>query len=388
MPDVVIVGGGIIGAACAYELASAGASVTLLERDELAAGASGRNQGLWLLPTDPELGPMARASLARYFELAPAAPLAVHLDPEPLGYLLLALDDDESADAAETAEAMRANGVAAEAIETDALKDLEPALTTDIAGAWLFDHGHRLDPEALTVTLALLAGERGASIHHHLRVRALLHSGNSVRGVVTDEGRIDSDAVVIAAGPWSTALLDPIGVRLRVNAARGWLVRIAPGRDLLHHLVEQAGWRDSVDREDAAQPVTADRMVAGAHRAAVGGLLHPSWDGTLMVGSSRQAAVTPEPEDPTVPGRMLATAARMVPAVADAEVRSSWWGIRPVTPDERPLVGTVADGLVVAIGHGSEGVILGAGTAQLVTSIIEGASPPFDAKPFDPFRFR
>ena len=61
--------------------------------------------------------------------------------------------------------------------------------------------------------------------------------------------------------------------------------------------------------------------------------------------------------------------------------------MHPITPDERPFVGTVRDGLVVATGHGSEGVILGAGTAQLVTSIVLGGTPPFDASPFDPFRF-
>ncbi|MGZ6546096.1 MAG: FAD-dependent oxidoreductase, partial [Actinomycetota bacterium] len=75
MPDVVIVGGGIIGAACAHELTRSGASVTLIERDELAAGASGRNQGWFVLPSDPALVPMAKASLPDYLALVDAAPL-------------------------------------------------------------------------------------------------------------------------------------------------------------------------------------------------------------------------------------------------------------------------------------------------------------------------
>ena len=85
MPDVVIVGGGIIGAACAYELASGGASVLLLEREELAAGASGRNNGLWLTPTDPSLLPMARATLRRYLEIAGESPVPLRLDEAPIG---------------------------------------------------------------------------------------------------------------------------------------------------------------------------------------------------------------------------------------------------------------------------------------------------------------
>ncbi len=78
----------------------------------------------------------------------------------------------------------------------------------------------------------------------------------------------------------------------------------------------------------------------------------------------------------------------MVPALVEAEVRSAWWGIRPVTPDERPVVGRVAEGLTVATGHGSEGVILGPGTGQLVAAQLLGGEPPFDPTPFDPLRFR
>jgi glycine/D-amino acid oxidase-like deaminating enzyme len=79
--------------------------------------------------------------------------------------------------------------------------------------------------------------------------------------------------------------------------------------------------------------------------------------------------------------------ARVVPALADAEFLGSWWGIRPVTPDDRPIVDRVRDGLVVATGHGALGVILGAGTAALVASQVVGSSAPFDAEPFRADRF-
>ncbi len=88
-----------------------------------------------------------------------------------------------------------------------------------------------------------------------------------------------------------------------------------------------------------------------------------------------------------MPRRQLAAAITLVPSLAQTQVLSTWWGLRPVTLDERPLVGRLRDGLVVATGHGSEGVILGAGTASLVSSIVLGGLVPFDAAPFDPFRF-
>ncbi len=88
--------------------------------------------------------------------------------------------------------------------------------------------------------------------------------------------------------------------------------------------------------------------------------------------------ITPEAEEPGIPARIVRGAIRLVPALADAEVRSAWWGIRPLTPDERPIVGRVAEGVSVAAGHGSEGVILGAGTGQLVAAQLLGGKSPFD----------
>jgi glycine/D-amino acid oxidase-like deaminating enzyme len=384
MPDVVVVGGGIIGAACAFELVERGASVTLLEREELAAGASGRNNGLWVTPVDPALLPMAEISLARYLEIADASPVPFRLDREPIGLLAAALDDEEMRTGEPTHERYREAGVRVDRLGAEDVLQLEPAISSQVLGGWLVHHGHRLAPAALTVALALMAAGRGATVRHHLPVRAVLEDGGRVEGVMTDEGRIGADEVVVTAGPWSSALLDPIGVRLPITGARGWLVRLAPRPGLLRHLVASAGWEEATGRwEDGA--VRAGSLDGVS--AATSTLLHPTTDGSLIAGSSRQPVITPEAEEPGVPARIVRGAIRMVPALADAEVRSAWWGIRPLTPDERPVVGRVAEGLSIAGGHGSEGVILGAGTGQLVAAQLLGNDPPFDPEPFDPGRF-
>jgi glycine/D-amino acid oxidase-like deaminating enzyme len=386
--DVAIVGGGIIGAACAHELARAGASVTLIERDELAAGASGRNQGWFVLPEDPVLEPMARATLPEYLDVAASSPLPVWIDREPVGHLLVALEDEDVPRAKPALSSATAQGVPIRQLDTAELREAEPAITPDAVAGWLLDQGHRLDPAALTVALALAAKAAGGDIRHHLRVRALLEDGEAVRGVMTDDGPIHADTVVVAAGPWSTSLLDPMRIRLPVSGARGWIVRVAPTTEPLRHLIEHTGWRDSPERFAAVEQPSAERVATdGMPQAEVGAILHLHPDGTVLVGSSRQAWITPEPEDPSVPRRQLAAAIKVVPSLAVSRVLSTWWGLRPITPDERPLVGMVRDGLVIATGHGSEGVILGAGTAKLVTSIVLDDSPPFDPVPFDPFRF-
>ena len=384
MPDVVIVGGGIIGAACAYELASGGASVLLLEREELAAGASGRNNGLWLTPTDPSLLPMARASLRRYLEIAGESPVRFRLDEDPIGLLAVALDEEEMQLGRSAHDPYRAAGVQVDELGPDDVLGLEPSLAPGVLGGWLVHHGHRLAPAALTVALALMAVDRGAAVRHHLPVRALVEDAGRVRGVVTDDGRIDADEVIVAAGPWSPSLLDPIGLRVPISGARGWLVRLDVDGAPLQRLVASAGWEEATGR-----------WVDGAVRAGglddasaeISTLLHPATDGSLIAGSSRQPVLTPEAEEPGVPSAIVRGAIRLVPSLADARVRSSWWGVRPMTPDERPVVGRLADGLSVATGHGSEGVILGAGTAQLLASQLLGHDPPFDPAPFDPRRF-
>jgi D-hydroxyproline dehydrogenase subunit beta len=383
MSDVIVVGGGVVGAACAAELAAAGAAVTLVERDELAAGASGRNNGLWVTPVDEALLPMARLSLERYLELAPVAPVPIHLDPEPIGLLAVAADEAALRLGEAEHEPYRRAGLAVEALDAEGVRRLEPGLAEDVLGGWLVDHGHRLAPAALTVSLALLATADGATVRHHVPVRALTNSGDRVTGVVTDDGPLAADEVVVAAGPWTRALLDPAGVHLPIAGARGWLVRLRAEVQPVRHLVATAGWESATGRLGSGAVVAAGLRDAVPATAT---LLHPATDGTLIVGSSRQPAIAPEAEDPLVPARLLDAAIRLVPAVADAEVLGAWWGVRPMTPDERPLVGRVRPGLSVAAGHGSEGVILAAGTARLLAAQLLGTPEPFDATPFDPLR--
>ena len=379
-----MIGGGIVGAACAFELATRGLSVTLLERDELAAGASGRNNGLWVTPVDPVLLPMARASLARYLELADDPPVPFRLDPDPIGLLAVALDEEELALGETAHDPYRRAGVPVERLGPEQVRELEPSIAPAVLGGWLLAHGHRLAPEALTVALALAAATNGAIVRHHLPARAVLMSGGRVTGVVTDDGVIDADEVVVAAGPWSPSLLDPIGLPLPIAGARGWLVRLAPSTDLVRHLVATAGWEEATGRW-GDPPLIAGNLDEAT--AATATILHPTTDGSLVVGSSRQPAISPEAEDAGVAGAILRGAIRVVPDVAAAEVRSAWWGVRPMTPDERPLVGRLVEGLLVATGHGSEGVILAAGSASLIAATLLDEEPPFETSAFDPFRF-
>jgi len=384
VPDVVIVGGGIIGAASAYELARAGASVTLLEKDELAAGASGRNLGFVDPPRDPALLALAQASLETYLEVTADPPVPVHFDREPIGTLTVALDDRGVEAIRGEADQASAIGTRVERLDGDEARELEPALAPEVVEAWLLHEGRRVDPLALTVLFGQLAQAEGATIRHHLPARRLRASGDRVTGVVTDEGLLDADVVVLAAGPWSAALLRPLGIRLAIAATRGWLVHLEPPEPLLRHWIEGAArtlFRLELER------VSGQAFAEGDVPGDVGPMIQPAPDGSVLAGTSRELALTAEPFELEIPRRLMRESIRLVPALADAPVVATWSGVRPMSPDERPLIGWIRDGLLVATGHGSEGVILGGGTAKQVAALVHGEEPPFDPAPLDPLRF-
>src|SRR5919106_1888698 len=223
--DVVVVGGGVIGCACAHALCARGARVVLLERSELAAGASGRNHGLLLSLPDPSLAALGDRSLAAYEEMAAEAPVDIRLDGEPVGFLIVAGEGEEEREAGRVeAETAAASGVGVDHLDGDGARDAEPALGPEVAEAWLLHDGRRLDPAALTVSMALVARERGADVRRHVTVRSLLTEGERIRGVATDEGKVQADAVVVAAGPSTPTVVRPAGVEVPVEGARGWLV--------------------------------------------------------------------------------------------------------------------------------------------------------------------
>jgi glycine/D-amino acid oxidase-like deaminating enzyme len=277
-------------------------------------------------------------------------------------------------------------GVRVEHVEGDGVREVEPALGPEVVEAWLLNEGRRLDPAALTVSMALLARERGVEIRRHVTVRSFVTEGDRIRGVITDEGKVPADAVVVAAGPWTPAVVRPTGVEVLVEGARGWLVHLAEPPVLPRVLLEGAGWR-VLAGEEAAPRTRASDLDGGFPRPDVGTLLHPTPDRTVLAGGSRQAVVAPEPEDPGVPREILRQATRWIPGLAESRILGAWWGIRPMSPDGLPLIGPVRDGLHVATGHGPYGVMLAAGTGDLVASLILGEEPFTDPKPFDPLRF-
>jgi glycine/D-amino acid oxidase-like deaminating enzyme len=355
--DVAIIGGGILGLATAAFLAEAGASVRLFERDELAAGASGRNSGALQHPLDETLAPLFTESLEHFGRLA-----AEHDFPfgaEPVGTLVLATEAEAQPLAAQHADlAARFPDLAPEWLEDPA--SLEPCIAPGLAGYRLED-ARPVPPAAAAHAFAARATRAGARISEGTAALVAL-DGDRVAGVRTPGGLEAADAVVVAAGPWSAAAMPPeLAPRLVVGELWGVVAELrleAPPRHLLEEFgVEELG-APSLDPFALFSLITRD--------------------GTSSLGS----VFEPERPDPeaTAP-RMRERGARFVPVLADTPLGPLRACARPKSADGRAFLGPVpeVEGLHVATGHGAWGVSLGPGSARRVAAAVLGdaeAIPP------------
>jgi D-hydroxyproline dehydrogenase subunit beta len=395
--DAIVIGGGVAGCACAAAIAAHGLSVLLLERDRLACGASGRNQGGLLPNPHPAICRLYREAIDFYKQVAGETRISFQLRPH--GYLLVGADKPGLQTAVRHAGALAATGHEVERLNTEELLKLEPCLAPDLAGGVRVDGAHAFHPVLATLAMADLARARGTVVRTHVCVRGLLAAHGRVTGVITDDGPIEAGAVVCATGPWVRSLTLQAGADVPVFGSAGYLVRTAPAPHLsFRHTLMQSTWhgaKTGIDRNvlpdleqvgEGEEPFGKTKVVFS---------LQPLPSGEMVLGSSSgpavatDGAIARETEDTVIAGRIARGAVRYVPGLAEVPVRASWHGIRPMTPDSMPVVGPApgADGLWVASGYGIDGMPLAPGTARMLANHLVNGRPDADAVPFDPGRF-
>jgi D-hydroxyproline dehydrogenase subunit beta len=387
--DVVVVGGGVVGCACALALADRGLGVVVLERAGLAAGASGRNRGLLLPHPEPGSEVLYRESVAGYRRLAEEGGIAFDLRPTAL--LVVAADDAGLAEAERLAAVLAGFGHAVEPLDPAMLAKLEPCLAPDLAGGYRQDEGWELDPTAATLALAAAARRAGAVFRTHDQAHRLLVEGDRVTGVVVDGGPLAAGAVVLATGPWTRPLAARAGVDLPVGGARGWLLQTAPLPWTVGHTLLDAGWATPGDPTSPGRAPTVEELAGGADGTEPWSAfaLQQGAGGHAVVGGSLAASLREDSEHPETARGLARRALRFVPGLAGVPVVATWSGVRPVTPDGHPLVGPVPGlaGLWVAAGHGPIGVLAAPATARMLAEHLVGGRPDPAAEPFDPARF-
>jgi glycine/D-amino acid oxidase-like deaminating enzyme len=360
-PDVVVIGGGIVGCSCAYYLARAGVKVHLLEKNAIGAGAS--RAGMMHIVTweEPEVHlELARRSKRLYEALSEELPIDIHF--RKTGSLAI-VEKPESLEAfSQTIRRLRQWGVECEMLDTAELLKLEPRIAPDVAGGACFSGDAMVNPLYATQALARQAQAFGATIESAAEVTGFELAANkdAIMAVVTRRGRIPTRGVVIAAGAWSGAVGRLAGLEIPIEPRKGTLVVTAPIPDDVFQtkIILAAGYMESL------HAVSGDVAVAAN--------LQQARNGNLVLGSSRQFVGFDQAVDPAVVAQILQRCVRFFPVLERVRALRAWTGFRPYTPDLLPIISPVASlaGMFIAAGHEGLGITEAPITGKLISQLI------------------
>ncbi|MFJ8386636.1 NAD(P)/FAD-dependent oxidoreductase [Streptomyces sp. NPDC094438] len=374
-PDAIVVGAGVVGAACAYYAARAGLTVTVIDRGPVAGGTTGAGEGN-LLVSDKEPGPeleLALYSSALWSELAELLP--PRIEYEPKGGLVVASGADGMRALRDFAAGQEKAGVTAREVPADRLRDLEPHLAPGLAGGFLYPQDAQVMP-ALAAAHLLRAGGDRVRLRLGEEVTGLLTGGSGqVRGVRTSTGELHAPCVVNATGPWGGELARLAGVDLPVLPRRGFVLVTEPLPRVVRHKVYAADYVTDVASGSAALQTSV--VVEGT----------PA--GPVLIGASRERVGFDRTLSTEALGRLAAGATALFPVLAGVRAMRTYAGFRPYLPDHLPAIGPDprVPGLLHACGHEGAGIGLAPATGLIVVRLLTGGEPPLDIRPFDPGRF-
>jgi glycine oxidase len=363
-PDVVVVGAGAIGAACAYELAVAGARVTVIERAEPAAEASGASAGMLSAFTRERAGPageLHRASRDRYEPLARALldESGIDIHHERGGHLELCMGEEDVRRARKLAADQARDPERIEFLTAEEVRELEPGVTPEARGGLFLPRNEWVNSGNLVAALVRAATIRGVRFLLGQPVEALLRAGGRVTGVrARGIGTVDAGAVVLAAGAWASQI-EGVPPELRLRPVKGQM--LALGND--PPLISRAVVRDEI-------------------------YLVPRSTGECLVGATVEDGVADRTVTPSALHWLITEALTTVPAFGRAPFLRAWAGLRPASSDGVPVVGPWPNlpGLLVATGHFRSGILLTPVTAQIVRDWILTGRCPLPAERFLPDR--
>lgn len=361
-PDVLVLGGGVIGCAAALALRDRGLAVSVVDRGAPVSEASAAAAGILGAQLEAHgPGPLADVlaegrGLWRAFAEALGARSGVELGYREDGALVVCAGEAELEAAAGASAWQRAAGLPVERLDAAALRACEPALG-EAAGAIRFGGDGQVDPRRLGRALEIACARAGVTFVSAQARRVLLDGGRAL-GAELDGARVSAGHVVVACGAWS-ALLEGAGLRPdAVRPVRGQILVLEALPPPLRHVVFGDG-----------------------------GYLVPRADGRILVGSTEERVGFVKAVTAGGLARLAARAVRLVPALEGARAVDAWCGLRPESADGLPLVGaTPIAGLHVASGHYRNGILLAPLTAAWIAAGVLGERLPAHAAALAPGR--
>ncbi|MBS1787767.1 MAG: FAD-dependent oxidoreductase [Acidobacteria bacterium] len=365
--DVVIVGAGIVGAACADEFAQAGLHVAVIEAGQIGGGATAAGMGHIVVMDDSE----AQFALTNYSQQLWRT-LAAELPPkfledteyEECGTMWVAADEEEMDEVRRKQAFYEQRGVPVEVLDARQLAEAEPNLRPGLAGGLRVPQDGVTYPPCGARFFIEQAQTRGAQLFQGKTVIEL--TGKGAR--LSDGSFIAAGFTVNASGSWAPELTPGVNVQKR----KGHLVITDRYPGFVRHQLIELGYLKS------AHSISTDSVAFNAQ---------PRKTGQILIGSSRQYGVEDKQIDPPILRRMIDRAIEYMPRLAKLSALRTWTGFRAATPDKLPLIGPSAiENLYLATGHEGLGITTSLGTAKLLADQVLKRTPAIPIEPYLPSR--
>lgn len=363
--DVIVVGGGVIGCSIAWRLAQSGLRVSVFERGRVGCEASRAAAGMLSPQAEAQTrGPffdlcLQSHAMYRGFadELKDASGIDVEYKDEGTLFVVLKRGADE--ETTNWAEWQMEAGLPVEHVPVSEIAAIEPAVTKSAARAIFLPREHQIENRRLMDALEVALRRAGVEIIEGEDVTAIVTERGSVTGVMSAGQRFDAGAVVLAAGTWSSRLLEPLGLHIKVIPARGQMIAVKGDKC----------------------PVT--RVIHSSDIYVV-----PRRDSRILIGATVEYAGFHKVVTVNAVKRLLSAATELVPALEEFEIVETWSGLRPDTIDHLPIIGPCGpDNLILATGHFRNGILLAPLTAQLVATALTKGTVPDQFERFGVGRF-
>jgi glycine/D-amino acid oxidase-like deaminating enzyme len=361
--DVVILGAGIVGAACADECARHGMRVALIDRDRVGGGATAAGMGHLVVMDDSD----AQFALTRYSQLLwqqLRTDLPADVEYEPCGTIWVAADEQEMAEVYRKRAYYERSGVPTVVLDQGALERLEPNLRKGLAGGLLVPEDGVLYPPCAAQFLM----ERALAADAKLHLGSVLAAGKG-RVRLSDGQEFVAATIVNAAGAWASELTPGFTVKKR----KGHLAITDRSPGFLRHQLVELGYLKSAHS-------SSDDSVAFN--------VQPRRTGQILIGSSRQYEVEHPEVDDGILVRMLRRAQEYMPDLGGMSIIRVWTGFRAATPDKLPLIGPLPEDptFYLATGHEGLGITTSLATARLLVDHLTGRKPAIAMEPYLPSR--
>jgi glycine oxidase len=352
MPEVIIVGGGVIGLSLAWELARRGVVPDVFDMKEIGKAASWAGAGLVPPPhrapdlTDPTCLLRARsADLYPQWSEALREETGIDNGFRVSGGIDVALHPREEPALQSMTGRWRKQGIRFELIDDIRSAELEPELTHSFTRAYYLPERAQVRNPWHLRALENACRRRGARFHTDQPICGLITQGQTVKGIKTSAGEHLADSVVVTAGAWSEGLLDQLGVKMPTRPIKGQMLLLNPGKKLLARIIE--------------------------HEKCY---LVPRDEGLVLAGATEELVGFDESLTTDARSLLWNEAVRLVPALSESQIVKQWCGFRPGSKDSRPYLGKVPGfaSLYVATGHQRAGLSLSPATAEVMADLITG----------------